>query len=43
LGRALHQQLAGSQFKLIHGVGHVPMWEKPQEFNQAALQFLVPS
>jgi len=41
LGQALHQQLTGSQFKLIHGVGHVPMWEKPKEFNQAALQFLV--
>ena len=41
LGQALHRQLTGSQFNLIHGVGHVPMWEKPKEFNQAALQFLV--
>lgn len=41
LGNALTQQLSGSQFQLIRGAGHVPMWEKPAEFNQLVLAFLL--
>lgn len=40
LGYALIEQLPGCQFELIRGVGHVPMWEKPAEFNQIVLRFL---
>lgn len=41
LGSALTQQLSGSQFQLIRGAGHVPMWEKPIEFNHLVLDFLL--
>lgn len=41
LGYALNQQLNGSQFQLIQGAGHVPMWEKPAEFNRLVLDFLL--
>lgn len=41
LGQTLNQQLIGSQFTLIKGAGHVPMWEKPTEFNRLALAFLL--
>ncbi len=41
LGQALTQQLIGSQFTLIKGAGHVPMWEKPAEFNRLTLDFLL--
>lgn len=40
LGYRLHQQLPHSQFALIKGAMHVPMWEKPAEFNRLALDFL---
>lgn len=42
LGYALQQQLRDSQFHLIHGAGHVPMWETPAEFNRVVLKFLAP-
>ncbi len=40
VGRALHQAIAGSKFKLIEKSGHIPMWETPDEVNQAILDFL---
>lgn len=40
LGHALVEQLSDGQFELVRGVGHVPMWEKPAEFNEIALRFL---
>lgn len=40
LGYRLHQQLPHSRFALIRGAVHVPMWEKPTEFNQLVLDFL---
>ncbi|MEZ4870325.1 MAG: alpha/beta fold hydrolase [Caldilineaceae bacterium] len=41
LGHALHQQLACSEFALIEGAAHVPMWERPEEFNRLVLAFLL--
>ncbi|MBX3014075.1 MAG: alpha/beta fold hydrolase [Caldilineaceae bacterium] len=41
LGQSLHERLAGSQFQLIHGAAHVPMWERPTEFNRRVLEFLL--
>ena len=40
LGQRLHQQLPHSHFALIRGAVHVPMWEKPTEFNRIVLEFL---
>lgn len=41
LGYALVEHLPGCQFELIHGAGHVPMWEKPDAFNDIVLRFLL--
>lgn len=40
LGQRLHQQLVDSRFVVIRGAVHVPMWEKPDEFNRIVLEFL---
>lgn len=40
LGEALADALAPQQFVTMPGVGHTPMWERPEEFNQLALRFL---
>jgi pimeloyl-ACP methyl ester carboxylesterase len=40
LGEALAQGLPQSRMQLIKGVGHVPMWEKPETFNRLVLEFL---
>jgi 3-oxoadipate enol-lactonase len=36
----MHEKIAGSEIKIIHGAGHLAMWEKPEEFNGAILDFL---
>jgi pimeloyl-ACP methyl ester carboxylesterase len=36
----LHDQISGSVLKLIDGSGHMPMLEKPEEFNQELGAFL---
>ncbi len=40
VGMALHQAIAGSTFRIIKQSGHIPMWEAPDEVNQAILDFL---
>jgi pimeloyl-ACP methyl ester carboxylesterase len=40
LGRQLHSYLPQAKFVTIEGAGHVPMWERPQAFNRAVLDFL---
>ncbi len=40
VGEALHQSIAGSKFLRIEKSGHIPMWEAPDEVNQAILSFL---
>ena len=36
----LHKTIAGSQFHVIPGAGHLAMLEKPEEFNRYLLEFL---
>jgi len=40
VGESLHQAIKGSKFHLIKKSGHIPMWETPEEVNQAILDFL---
>jgi len=40
VGERLHRAIPGSEFKLIKGSGHIPMWETPDEVNEAILSFL---
>jgi len=40
VGENLHQAITGSKFKGIERSGHIPMWETPDEVNQAILNFL---
>jgi len=40
VGENLHQSIRGSKFQLIEKSGHIPMWETPDEVNQAILSFL---
>jgi pimeloyl-ACP methyl ester carboxylesterase len=40
VGEALHQAITGSKFLKIEKSGHIPMWETPDEVNQAILSFL---
>ncbi len=40
VGEALHQTVPGSKFLRVEGSGHIPMWETPDEVNQAILDFL---
>ena len=40
LGETLHRAIAGSKFQRIEKSGHIPMWETPDEVNQAILSFL---
>ncbi len=40
LGEKLHQAIAGSKLLKIEKSGHIPMWETPDEVNQAILDFL---
>lgn len=40
VGESLHQAIRGSKFQMIEKSGHIPMWETPEEINQAILSFL---
>jgi pimeloyl-ACP methyl ester carboxylesterase len=40
LGETLHQAIAGSKLLKVEGSGHIPMWETPDQVNQAILEFL---
>ncbi|MGZ3569867.1 MAG: alpha/beta fold hydrolase [Thermodesulfobacteriota bacterium] len=40
VGETLHRAITGSRFQLIEKSGHIPMWETPDEVNQAILDFL---
>ncbi len=40
VGEVLHQAIRGSKFQTIEKSGHIPMWETPDEVNQAILSFL---
>jgi pimeloyl-ACP methyl ester carboxylesterase len=40
VGETLHESIAGSKFLRIEKSGHIPMWETPDEVNQAILEFL---
>ncbi len=40
LGRALAGAIPGATFRLIRGAGHVPMVDRPAEFNRLVLDFL---
>ena len=40
LGEALAERLTPHRFVTMRGVGHTPMWERPEEFNQITLDFL---
>jgi len=40
VGKAIHQAIKGSKFQVIEKGGHIPMWETPDEVNQAILSFL---
>lgn len=40
VGRRLHAGIAGSKLVVLQGAGHTPMWDRPEAFNQAVLDFL---
>jgi pimeloyl-ACP methyl ester carboxylesterase len=40
VGEGLHRAIPGSEFKLIKGSGHIPMWEAPDQVNPLILSFL---
>lgn len=40
VGEELSRSIPNSTLKIIHGSGHIPMWEKPEEVNSILLQFL---
>lgn len=40
VGSQLHASIRDSEMVVIKGSGHMPMWEKPDETNQAILEFL---
>jgi pimeloyl-ACP methyl ester carboxylesterase len=40
VGKRLHQAIRGSVIHVVRGSGHIPMWETPEEVNQAILSFL---
>jgi pimeloyl-ACP methyl ester carboxylesterase len=40
IGEEMHRVIKGSTFQVIEKSGHIPMWETPDEVNQAILSFL---
>ena len=40
IGQALHDRIAGSEFAVIEGAGHLSNIERPEAFNAALLAFL---
>jgi pimeloyl-ACP methyl ester carboxylesterase len=39
-GRAVQAQIAGSEFHVFDGAGHLPFLQLPDEFNRVSLEFL---
>jgi pimeloyl-ACP methyl ester carboxylesterase len=39
-GRAMQQEIAGAKLVVIPRAAHVAMWDAPEEFNRALLEFL---
>jgi pimeloyl-ACP methyl ester carboxylesterase len=40
VGEGLHRIIKNSKIQIIKGSGHIPMWETPEEVNEAILSFL---
>jgi pimeloyl-ACP methyl ester carboxylesterase len=40
VAESLHQAIYRSELRVIENAGHMPMWEAPEEVNQAILAFL---
>jgi len=40
LGYDLHNELPQSSLEVIKRAGHIPMWDRPDHFNQAVCEFL---
>ena len=40
VGEGLQRMISGSKLRIIKKSGHIPMWETPEEVNQAVLEFL---
>jgi pimeloyl-ACP methyl ester carboxylesterase len=40
VGERLHHAIRDSVMHVVRGSGHIPMWETPEEVNQAILSFL---
>jgi pimeloyl-ACP methyl ester carboxylesterase len=40
VGEDLHQAIRGSKLHIIEKAAHIPMWETPEEVNEAILAFL---
>lgn len=38
----MHREIAGSRLVILEGVGHMPNMERPDQFNTALRQFLLP-
>lgn len=41
VGQVVQQALPNARLQLIKNAGHVPMWDRPQEFNRIVLDFLL--
>jgi pimeloyl-ACP methyl ester carboxylesterase len=41
MGERLRQALPLAEYVVIEGAGHNPMWDRPKEFNQVVLDFLL--
>jgi pimeloyl-ACP methyl ester carboxylesterase len=39
-GMRFHRKIETSTLVCLNGVGHVPHWEKPEEFNRLVLDFI---
>lgn len=40
MARLLHEKIPNSTLKIMEGIGHCTMMEKPDEFNKIVLEFL---
>jgi pimeloyl-ACP methyl ester carboxylesterase len=40
IGQNVHKRLPSARFLVVERAGHVPMWDRPEQFNQAVLDFL---
>jgi pimeloyl-ACP methyl ester carboxylesterase len=40
VGKMLHRAINGSKLTVLEKIGHIPMWETPEEVNRIILDFL---